>query len=507
MKSTPSRPFVTVLLVVAAVAFGMVLASGFGLTVPGMADDSPGPQVVSTPVAGAGLPGFADLAEAVGPAVVQIRADSFQQAPQRRPDPFEFFFGPRGRGREQPQQEEGEGDPRGQQRFRQESGGSGFAISADGLIATNNHVVEGADRLLVTLEGRDYEAEVKGVDPATDLAIIKVDAGRPLKYLKLGDSDALRVGEWIMAIGSPLRLDHTVTVGVVSAKDRSIGITPEFSFESFIQTDAAINFGNSGGPLVNLRGEVVGIATAINYGAENIGFAVPVNTLKQVLPQLREEGRVTRGYLGVNVRNLTYELARSFGLDDTDGALVDDALEGRPATEAGVRAGDVILRVDDVEVTDTRDLIDHVSAKRPGDTVNLHVWRDGGERRVTVELGERPGVEEQVAETRREESGGIDWLGVRYQEMTPSIREDHDIPESARGVWLTRVEPDGPLYDQGVRPGNIIAEVNGNPIDDGAAFERLIEATPAGSFLRLYVQRYDAGSASWTSFFAAVRKP
>jgi len=503
MKSPTSRSFVTVLLVVAAVAFGMVLASGFGLTVPGLADDSPGPQVV-TAAAGAGaLPGFADLAEAVGPAVVSIRADSYEQAPQRRPDPFEFFFGPRGRERE-----EGEPQTPGRgQRFRQESGGSGFVISADGLIATNNHVVEDADRLMVTLEGRDYEAEVKGTDPATDLAIIKIDAGRTLKYLKLGNSDSVRVGEWIMAIGSPLRLDHTVTVGVVSAKDRSIGITPEFSFESFIQTDAAINFGNSGGPLVNMRGEVVGIATAINYGAENIGFAVPVNILKDVLPQLRDEGRVTRGYLGVNVRNLTFELAQSFGLETTDGALVDDAIEGQPATDAGVQSGDIILRVDDVVVTDTRQLIDHVAGKRPGEEVTLHVWRNGREMDVEVELGERPGVEERMAEAPREESGGIDWLGVRFQEMTPAIRQDHNIPEGATGVWLIRVEPDSPLYDQGIRQGNIIAEVNGQSIEDGEDFENLIEEAPSGRFLRLYVQRFDPNTGSWSSFFAAVRKP
>jgi serine protease Do len=293
----------------------------------------------------------------------------------------------------------------------------------------------------------------------------------------------------------------------VSAKDRSIGITPEFSFESFIQTDAAINFGNSGGPLVNMQGEVVGIATAINYGAENIGFAVPVNILKDVLPQLRDEGRVTRGYLGVNVRNLTFELAQSFGLESTDGALVDDAIEDQPATDAGVQSGDIILRVDDVVVTDTRQLIDHVAGKRPGEEVTLRVWRNGREMDLEVELGERPGIEERLAEAPREESGGIDWLGVRFQEMTPAIRQDHNIPESATGVWLTRVEPDSPLYDQGIRMGNIIAEVNGQAIADGDDFENLIEAAPSGRFLRLYVQRFDPNNGSWSSFFAAVRKP
>jgi serine protease Do len=505
MKSSSSRQFVTFLVVLAAVAFGMVLASGFGLTVPGMADDSPGPQMVSgNATTAGGLPSFADLAEAVAPAVVSIRADSFESAPaQRRVDPFEFFFGPRRR--QQPQEEEQQPESR---RFRQESGGSGFVISADGLIATNNHVVEDADRLVVTLQDRDYEATVVGTDPATDLALIKIDAGRSLKYLKLGDSDHLRVGDWIMAIGSPLRLDHTVTVGVVSAKGRSIGITPEFSLENFIQTDAAINFGNSGGPLVNLRGEVVGIATAINYGAENIGFAVPVSTLQQVLPQLRDEGKVTRGYLGVNIGNLTFELAQSFGIDGTDGAVVQDALDDQPAAEAGIRAGDIILRIDDVEVTDTRDLIDYVSAQKPGDKVNLHIWRDGKEQDVSVKLGERPGTEERMAEASTEGSGGdIDWLGIRYQELTQSLREDHGMPESARGVWLTAVDADSPLYDVGVRVGDVIAEVNGQSVESSSEFETLINDVPAGAYLRLYVQRYDPRTESWTSFFAPVRKP
>jgi len=506
MKSSPSRQFVTFLVVLAAVAFGMVLASGFGLTVPGLADDNPGPQMVSgTATAAGGLPSFADLAEAVAPAVVSIRADSFESAPaQRRVDPFEFFFGPR---RRQPQQEQEQEEPESR-RFRQESGGSGFVISAEGLIATNNHVVEDADRLVVTLDDRDFEAEVVGTDPATDLALIKIDAGHPLKYLKLGDSDGLRVGDWIMAIGSPLRLDHTVTVGVVSAKGRSIGITPEFSLENFIQTDAAINFGNSGGPLVNVRGEVVGIATAINYGAENIGFAVPVSTLRQVLPQLRDEGRVTRGYLGVNIGNLSFELAQSFGIDGTDGAVVQEALSGQPAGDAGVRAGDIILRIDDVKVTDTRDLIDYVSAQQPDDKVKLHIWRDGKEQDLTVKLGERPGTDTAVAETGHEESGGgVDWLGVRYQELTQSLREDHGMPDSARGVWLTQVEPDSPLYDVGVRVGDVIAEVNGQTAETGSAFEKLINDVPSGAYLRLYVQRYDPRTESWTSFFAPVRKP
>jgi serine protease Do len=309
-----------------------------------------------------------------------------------------------------------------------------------------------------------------------------------------------------MAIGSPLGLDHTVTTGVVSAKGRSIGII-ESSFENFIQTDAAINFGNSGGPLVNLRGEVVGIATAINFGAENIGFAVPVNILKQVVPQLREAGRVVRGYLGVDIDNLSYELAQSFGFEGTDGALIQRVREGEPAARAGLRSGDIVTRVDDVEITDTRDLIDYVASKRPGEAVEIEVWRNG--RRVTerVELGERPGAEQQAAVEEREDASGVEWLGIRFQELDAELREGHGIPASATGVLVTSIEPDSPLYDVGVAPGDIIAEVNGNPVDGPADFRQQLEAVPSGTYLRLYVQRHDPASDQWASFFAPVRKP
>ncbi len=257
-------------------------------------------------------------------------------------------------------------------------------------MVTNNHVIEGATSVKVHLGDRDYTAQVKGVDKATDIALLKIDAGRPLRYLELGDSDAIRVGDWVMVIGNPLNLDRTVTTGVVSAKGRSIGISGDASFENFIQTDAAINFGNSGGPLINMQGQVVAIATAINYGAENIGFAVPVSTLKEILPQLREKGRVSRGYLGLGVRNLDYTQAQAWGLPGTDGALVQSVENNAPAKDAGIQHGDVILSVDGRKVKQTRDLINYVSAKGPNATVKLDVWRDGKTVQKQVKLRERP---------------------------------------------------------------------------------------------------------------------
>jgi serine protease Do len=502
-----SRNVVTLTLVLAAVVFGMVLAGGLDVTPRGDTATYAKAAVEVVPGSiGNGLPSFADLAEAVEPAVVSISASTFQTAPRRQGiDPFEFFFGPRRRG-PQPEQEQEQEEGEGEQRFRSESGGSGFLISPDGLIVTNNHVVREADQLTVILGDRRYEAEVKGTDPATDLALLKIDAGEELDYLRLGDSEAVRVGDWVMAIGSPLALEHTVTVGVVSAKGRQLGIS-DGSFENFIQTDAAINFGNSGGPLVNLRGEVVGINTAINFGAENIGFAVPADTLKQILPQLRETGRVTRGYLGIEVGNLDFKDAEAFGLDSTDGALVQAVREDGPAENAGLRHGDVILTVDDVEVEETRDLIDYVSSLSPGTAVSVEVLRNGERETVRVELGERPGDPATLEAAPGEAQGGIDWLGLQYQNLTQGLRQMHGIPERAEGVWITEIEPDSPLWDEQVRSGDLIAEVNGQTVGGVEDFERLVEEAPSGSYIRFYVQRFDPRSGRAISFFAPVRKP
>ena len=500
-SSARGRQATALVLILAGALFGLFLSAGLSTTSLGLAAQDEGPGPVRVPEVRAGsvaLPDFAALAEAIRPAVASIQTSRIDRMPDsRQVDPFEFFFGPR---REGPQQRER--DPQ----FRQDSTGSGFVISADGLVVTNNHVIEGADSVTVTLGERRYPAEVKGSDPATDVALLQIDAGRTLPYLELGDSEALKVGEWIMVVGSPLRLDQTVTVGVVSAKGRALGVL-DSSFENFIQTDAAINFGNSGGPLVNLDGEVVGVATAINFGAENIGFAVPVSTVKQVLPQLRDEGRVTRGYLGVDIKNLDFDEAEAFGLDSTDGALVLGTRGGDPAAEAGIRHGDVILQVDDIAVEDTRDLIDYVATRKPGEEVRLTIWRNGERLVRTAELGERPGLTQQAAIEEEGGSSGIDWLGIRYQELSEEIRQAHGLPSSATGVWVTDVEPDSPLYDEQVRPRDIISEVNGHPVESAREFESAVEATDSGRYLRLYVQRYDPQGERWISFFAPVRKP
>jgi serine protease Do len=523
MSTNRKRNLATFLLVLGAVVFGMVLAGGLQMTVSSQAADQ-NPNLSATRLAAqhatATLPSFADLAEAVEPAVVSIQAATIEKAPANRGggrggvDPFEFFFGPRNRQqRPQPPQgddEDGAPGPGGQgDEYRSDAGGSGFVISPDGYVITNNHVIEGATSVKVHLEDRDYTAEVKGADKATDLAVLKINAGHPLRYLELGDSDALRVGDWVMVIGNPLNLDRTVTTGVVSAKGRSIGIS-DASFENFIQTDAAINFGNSGGPLINLQGQVVGIATAINWGAENIGFAVPVSTLKEVLPQLRDKGRVSRGYLGLGVRNLDYTQAQAWGLTNTEGALVQQ-VENGPAKDAGVQHGDVILAVDGHKVKQTRDLINYVSNKGPNATVTLDVWRDGKTIQKQVKLRERPltgQADEETNDQKPEGSSGVEWLGIQYQDLSSSLRSAHGIPGDVSGVLVTSVTPTSPLYEQFVRPGSIISEINGQAIKGAADFEKVVKSAKPGSYLRFYTLQFDPrGGRAPQPFFAVVQVP
>ncbi len=512
MSNLSRRNLATFLLVLGAVVFGMVLAGGLQLTVPSLADQETG-NLSATRLAslhGTSLPSFADLAEAVDPAVVSIQAATIEKSPNgRRPggggggvDPFEFFFGPRNR---RPQQQP-DGEEQQPEEFRSDAGGSGFVIGPDGLVVTNYHVIEGATSVKVHLGDRDYSAQIKGTDKATDIALLKIDAGHPLRYLELGDSDALRVGDWVMVVGNPLNLDKTVTTGVVSAKGRSLGIS-DASFENFIQTDAAINFGNSGGPLINMNGQVVAIATAINWGAENIGFAVPVNTLKEILPQLRENGKVSRGYLGIGIRNLDFQQAQAWGLPNTDGALVQSVEDNTPAEDAGIEHGDVILSVDGRKIKTTRDLIDYVSSKGPDAAVTLDVFRDGKTVQKRVKLRERPVQgEEEASNAKPEQGGGIEWLGIQYQDLSSTLREGHNIPGDVDGVIVTSVAPTSPLYEQFVRPGSIITEVNGRQVKGVGDFEKAIKDAKPGTYLRFYAVQFGQRGER-QPFFAVVQVP
>ena len=416
-----------------------------------------------------------------------------------REDPFQRFFRRQGFDQRDLPEE-----------FRQDGAGSGFVIAPEGWIVTNYHVVEDATTVQVMLGGREYDAEVRGTDPSTDLALLKIDAGEELKYLALGDSESLRVGDWVMAIGSPQELESTVTVGIVSALGRSGLRLPgqdTSSFQNFIQTDAAINRGNSGGPLVNTSGEVIGISTAMSFGAENIGFAVPVDTLERILPQLRSEGRVRRGYLGVNIDNLDYRKMQAFGAESTDGALIQRVEPDTPASEAGLEAGDIILRVDEHNVKTTRDLIDYVSSKTPGSKVELEVLRNRRTLSKTVTLKERDLDQTAEIDIEEPEQSELEWLGIEYTDLSRDWRERLNIRRGSNieGVLVLNVAPSSPLYEEGVGRYTIISEVNGNPVTSAREFERAVSGFSSGDFLRLYVQV--PTQAGFASRFAIVEVP
>jgi serine protease Do len=470
---------------VGGLVLGLVIAGGLGVTPSGEATKTPSPEAAGapSPAPPAGYPDFASLADKVVPSVISVYTEEVvnPRDARRQPgemDPFEFFFGPHS----MPQ------NPGRSQRMR--GAGSGFFISSDGLALTNNHVVEGADKITVRLtDETELPAKVVGRDPATDIALIRVDGKGPFVPLPLGDSDALRVGEWVMASGNPLRMEHTVTVGVVSAKGRTLGLSPETqSFENFIQTDAAINLGNSGGPLVNLRGEVVGINTAINAAGQNLGFAVPINVAKSILPQLKEKGKVVRGYLGVRIRNVDQKTKDAFELPSRDGAFVEMVEKDGPAQKAGLKEGDTITEVGGSKVKQTRDLIDKVSNQAPGSKVELTVLREGKRTNVTVTLGERPGSED-TAETTGGATTPSSKLGLEVEEISARTRRMFDLPRDLDGVVITEVTDLSPADDEGLRPGDVVTKVNGKEIASASDFKSALGGLASGAAVRLYVYR------------------
>jgi len=410
---------------------------------------------------------FREVARRISPAVVGVVAiHEAREAPagfqQGGPDlffgdPFHRFFGPFDNdGPDGDGQMPSFPSPRGQ--------GTGVIVDENGTIATNNHVVSGAERIQVKLQdGRTLSAELVGADPDTDLAILRVHADG-LTAARLGDSDALEPGDWVMAVGNPFGLDHTVTVGVVSAKGRTgVGVA---TYEDFIQTDAAINPGNSGGPLVNLDGEVVGINTAIrtsNGGSDGISFAIPSSTLKSVMPELVSEGRVSRGWIGVSIQDVTPELAESFGADTHSGALVSQVIDGSPAAKAGLRSGDIVLRVNDKDVKSATQLSTLVAGLNPGSEVELQVLRDGSRKTISLELGEREA--NATAQSRTEENG--ERTPARWGLRLAPVPEDMaSALEIEHGALIRRVEPGSPAEDAGLSPGDVIVSVNEHQVQD-----------------------------------------
>ncbi len=415
----------------------------------------------------AGLPvNFADVVQRINPAVVNVEATSASGSPRRRPSDGGRGDGPR------------------------RGAGSGFIIDADGSILTNHHVIDGADRIIVKFsDGRSERARVVGTDPDTDIALIKVDDLHGLPVAPLGDSSLLRMGEWVCAIGNPLGYEHTVTVGVVSYLGRKLF---DASLDNYIQTDAAINFGNSGGPLINARGEVIGINAAVSSRASNIGFAVPINGASAILPQLRKNGRVARGYLGVTVRDVDADLQEALDLPTSRGALVQDVTAGSPADRIGLQAYDLVQAIDGAEAADDDQLTRAVAARTPGTAVTLKVLRDGRELTLTARLSERPGRVEPTAAAPAAlpASRGAteeDRLGLTVRDLDAAAFNRYRLPGSTRGVLIARVEPASVSADAEIQRGTVLLEVDRRAVESFTEYRRAVREVKTGDIVTLYI--------------------
>ncbi len=406
---------------------------------------------------------FVNVVKQAQPGVVHIRVEQTtevkspynQYSEEFFNNPFfEQFFGPQWRQQQQQQQP---------QTRKQKAQGSGFIISKDGYILTNNHVVENADKITVfTSDEQEYKGELIGADPQSDVALIKISADKDLPVLPLGDSDKLEVGEWVIAIGNPFGLSQTVTAGVVSAKGRNrVGLN---DYENFIQTDAAINPGNSGGPLLNGRGEVVGINSALysrTGGYMGIGFAIPINMVKSIEDQLHNNGTVTRGWLGVVIQDVTKDLAATFGLKDAKGILVSEVQKDSPADKAGIENGDVIIKLDGKELKDVTDLRNRVAMITPGTKVALEVIRDTKEKHINVEIGKQP--ENFGHKQTTTPSQLFDKFGLSLQNLTSELAERFGF-EKGQGVIISDVKEGSPAEDAGLKAGFLVEEINQIPV-------------------------------------------
>lgn len=439
------------------------------------------------------LPDFTGLVEQSAPAVVNIstvRGQVQRQTPMPPsgdfPDLFQHFFGQSPFGG-QPFAQPG---PQRQRPSRQ-SLGSGFIISQDGYIVTNHHVIEGAQEILVRLsDRREYQAELIGSDPATDLALLKIEA-EDLPVVRLGDSENLRVGSWVLAIGSPFGFDHSVTAGIVSAIGRSL---PNETYVPFIQTDVAINPGNSGGPLFNLQGEVVGVNSQIytrSGGFMGLSFAIPVQVVEQVVAQLRDDGRVVRGWLGVVIQNIDVNLAQSFGLDRPRGALIAQVDSRSPAAAGGLQAGDIVLEVEGRSIEVSSDLPPAVGRIRPGDEGRFRVLRDGSEIELHIQVGERPDDSQgQRSAGRADPKSGLvlieDRLGLTLTPLSDAQRQRWNLEA---GLEVTQIDSSGLAAQAGVRRGDVLVSLAGQSITSLEVYQQLVEQLPAGRAVPLRLVR------------------
>ncbi len=439
---------------------------------------SPVPAIQPTALAPTSLPNFVELAKKVKPSVVNVSSEKKvkRQGPVRRfgpqQDPFDdffenFFHGP---GMAPPVERP------------TQSLGSGFVINADGYILTNNHVIEGADEIHVQfVDKRKKEAKVIGSDPKTDIAVIKIEGGSG-SYVDIGDSDRTEVGEWVMAVGNPFGLDSTVTVGVISAKGRVIGAGP---YDDFLQTDASINPGNSGGPLFNAQGQVIGINTAIVASGQGLGFAIPINLAKDLVPQLISKGKVTRAWLGVGIQDITPELAKSFDLPDQKGALISSVFPDSPAAKAGFKNGDIVRKLNGEEIAESHNLPTLVARMPVGKKITVEFLREGKPMTLEVTLGE---MEEGQKKAEAAMGQSSEELGLRVRDITPEEAQGHKL----QGVLVEEVDPNSAAAQVGVQAGDVLLKVNNEVINSVSDFAGASDKIKKGSVVRLYIQRDDA---------------
>ena len=424
------------------------------------------------------MPGsFAELVERLGPAVVNIQVTKVAPMADMpgMPDPdgpygefFKRFF------KDLPQRPE---------QFRRQGSGSGAIINADGHILTNNHVVDGAKEVAVTLADQQvYQARVVGRDAKTDLAVLKIDPKQALPVAPMGSSTDLKVGEWVVAIGNPFGLSNSVTAGIVSAKGRVIGAGP---YDDFIQTDAPINPGNSGGPLFNMKGEMVGINTAIIAAGQGIGFAIPIDLAKPLIPQLVSTGEVTRGYMGVNIQSLTPDLAKALKLGERQGALVAEVVPGGPAAKAGIRRGDVIVAFNGESIKSSHDLPAMVAKTPVGEEASITLYRDGKTQKVPVTVAKLPS--EKVAREESSPEGQSQW-GLQLQEMTPQMARQRGLTDES-GVMVVGVQPGSPAERAGLQRGDLIREVNRQPVQSVQEVRDALAKAESQDSLVLLVKR------------------
>jgi serine protease Do len=510
--------------VAVSIIFGMI--AGGRLNAPAVMHAAPPAATVAFPAATSApertisLPDFSEIASDTLPAVVGVQNTTVDKNGDAdaegddggQDDPLrQFFFGPgppRGHPQINPRQ------PRPQRRV---SSGSGFIITTDGYIMTNNHVVEGATKLQVTLDtGEKFEADVIGTDPMIDLGLIKIDPkGKTLPTLPLGDSDALKVGQWVMAIGNPFELERTVTVGVVSGKKRQVDIgTTVPGLANFIQTDAAINFGNSGGPLIDGQGRVVGISTAIQRGelAEGISFAIPINEARKAAEELRAGGSVKRGYLGISMNNTGInERARTYyRLPDNNGVIVSSVTEKGPASEAGVRRNDVIRKIDGNPVKDNRDLLAMIASRKPGETVKLEILRGGETMKLDATLTTRPAEFDpggQEAEPKPEDDAtaptSSEGLGIKVHAIPSFVREQLQMKADAPGVMIVSVDPESDAAEEGLAPRQVITSIDDVPVNSVVDWNRIVKGLKPGESVKVDV---DHGNRT-EIFFLSVPQP